>query len=190
MILDLIKNSRTHRHFDETKLKEEDILKILTAARFAPIARNNQNLRYAYTLDDDKCKEIFKNIVLGGGLKADEKPTLEERPRAIISILTDNNENNNQNSLFFNLGLASQNITLAANELGFSACIVMAFSKEVDKILNIPVNFSSKIIIALGKGTEEVEIVDVHSGENTAYYRKNGKHYVPKIVLDDLIISK
>lgn len=189
MVLDLIKKSRTHRHFEETFVEEKDILTILTAARYSSCGRNRQNLRYAYTNDDTKCIEIFKNIALGGALKAEEKPTLEERPRAAIAIATDDNIQEDASSLFFNMGIAAQNITLIANELGFSTCIIMAFNKkEISKIFSLPENFSVKVIVILGKGKENVEIVDITANEDTKYYRKNGKHYVPKIILDDLII--
>lgn len=191
MLLDLIKKSRTHRHFTEDSITKETVLKVLDAARYSSAGRNKQSLRYAYTIDDNKCKEIFKNISLGGALKQEEKPTIDERARAFIAIVSDDSIQEDISSLFFNMGLASQNIILMANDLGLNTCIVKAYNKkEIDRILNLPENYSSKILILLGKGKEEVKIVDIHSNENTNYYRKNSVHYVPKILLEDLVISK
>ncbi|MDY5306478.1 nitroreductase family protein [Fusobacterium gastrosuis] len=191
MVLDLIKKSRTHRHFLETSVDEKDILKILSAARYSASGKNKQILRYAFTTDDSKCKEIFKNIALGGALKANEKPTIEERPRAAIVIATDDGIPEDNSTLFFNIGIVSQNITLTANDLGFSTCTIMSYNKkEIDKILNLPENYSSKAVIILGIGKEDVEIVDIRAKDDSKYYRKEGKHFVPKIVLEDLIIGK
>lgn len=62
--------------------------------------------------------------------------------------------------------------------------------KEIDKILNLPENYSSKAVIILGIGKEDVEIVDIRAKDDSKYYRKEEKHFVPKIVLEDLIIGK
>ncbi|WP_022820004.1 nitroreductase family protein [Fusobacterium russii] len=191
MVFDLIKKSRTHRHFTDEPVTEETVLKILNAARYSSSAKNRQILRYAYTIDDEKCQQIFKNVSLGGALKKEEKPTIDERPRAFIAIVTDDCIQEDSSSLFFNMGIASQNIVLMANDSGLSSCIVMAYNKkEVDKILNLPENYSSKILILLGRGKEEVKVIDIHSNEDTKYYRENLTHCVPKIVLEDLIVSK
>lgn len=189
MVLDLIKKSRTHRHFTNETIKEETILEILKGARYSSSGKNRQSLRFTYTTDDYKCQQIFENIALGAALKPEEKPTIEERPRAFIAIAIDNSTKENISSLFFDMGIAAQNMTLVANDLGLSACIIMAFSKKIHEILNIPENFSIHVLIALGKGKEKVEIVDIHENEEKKYYRKDKVHYVPKIVLEDLIIK-
>lgn len=190
MVLNLIKKSRTHRHFSNEAIKEEIILEILKGARYSSAGKNSQILRYAYTVNDEKCQEIFKNIALGGALKAEEKPTIDERAHGVISIATDDTVTEDNSSLFFNMGIATQNMILVANDLGLSTCVIMAFNKkEIDRILNIPKNYSSKTVIVFGKGKEEIEIVDIHADEDSKYYRKNGKHYVPKIVLEELIIG-
>ena len=38
-------------------------------------------------------------------------------------------------------------------------------------------------------GAENIEIVDIKAGDDHNYYRENGVHCVPKVVLDDLIIK-
>lgn len=190
MILELMKKSRSHRNFYPDTVKEEDILKILSSARFSAFGKNYQNLRYAYTVDDEKCKELFKNIGLGGALKADEKPTVDERPRAVIALAADK-KNPDDSILFFNIGIVSQNMTLVANELGLNTCTIMSFSKkEVDRILNLPEDYTTKAVLILGKGKETVKIVDVSEKDDYKYYRKDGIHYVPKIKLEDLILNK
>lgn len=191
MILDLIKKARTYRHFEDTLISEKIILNLIEAARYSSAAKNQQVLRFAYTLDDDKCRKIFENVSLGGALKKDEKPTIDERARAVVAIISKEKESIDSNSLYFNLGIAAQNIILTANDNNLNSCIVMAFNKkEVENILEIPSSYSIKTLILLGKGKEKIEIIDAENSDETKYYRENSKHYVPKIKLEDLILNK
>ena len=81
-------------------------------------------------------------------------------------------------------------MTLVANDLGLDACMIMSFNKkELDRILNIPENYTTKAVLILGKGKEKVEVVDISENDDYKYYRKNNIHYVPKIKLDDLILK-
>ena len=45
------------------------------------------------------------------------------------------------------------------------------------------------LILALGKGIEKIELTEIGSDGDRAYYRKNGTHYVPKVRLEDLLIG-
>ena len=39
------------------------------------------------------------------------------------------------------------------------------------------------------QGREQIELVPIREGDSHKYYRKNGVHYVPKLVVDDLIFN-
>ena len=39
------------------------------------------------------------------------------------------------------------------------------------------------------KGIEKIELTEIGSDGDRAYYRKNGTHYVPKVRLEDLLIG-
>ena len=43
-------------------------------------------------------------------------------------------------------------------------------------------------VLAVGKGTDKIELVEVSKDADLRYYRKDGVHYVPKISLKDLIL--
>ena len=45
------------------------------------------------------------------------------------------------------------------------------------------------LVIAVGKSAEKIQIVDINAGDDHSYYREDGVHYVPKVVVDDLIIE-
>lgn len=191
MIIQNIKNTRSHRRFTEKTIKNEEILKILEGARFAASTKNAQFLRYSYTIDDEKCQKLFSAIALGGLLKNEDKATLEERPRAFILISTKKDIKFPDSRVYYDIGLASQNIILIAGELGYGACIVMSYNKKAfEEILELPENYDSKAVIILGESKDIVKLIDSKDEEDTKYFIENGVHHVPKLKLDELIIGK
>ena len=44
------------------------------------------------------------------------------------------------------------------------------------------------LVIAIGKGAENIFLKPVEAGESLAYYRKDGVHFVPKLKAEDLLI--
>ena len=44
------------------------------------------------------------------------------------------------------------------------------------------------LVIAIGKGTENIFLKPVDAGDSLTYYRKDGVHFVPKLKVEDLII--
>ena len=45
------------------------------------------------------------------------------------------------------------------------------------------------LILAIGKGIEKIELVEISENDDRRYFRKNGIHYVPKVRVEDLIIE-
>ena len=125
MIIDNIKHTRSHRRFTEKKINEEEILEMLEGARFSASTKNAQILRYSYTIDDEKCQKLFSAVSLGGLLKNQDKATFEERARGFILISAKKNITTPDSRLYFDVGIATQNIILIADELGYGACIVL-----------------------------------------------------------------
>ena len=150
MIIDNIKHTRSHRRFTEKSIKEEEILEMLEGARFSASTKNAQILRYSYTIDDEKCQKLFSAVSLGGLLKNEDKATLEERARGFILISAKKDITTPDSRLFFDVGIASQNIILIADELGYGTCIVMSYNKKAfEKILDLPEDYDSKAVIIL-----------------------------------------
>ena len=130
MIIDNIKHTRSHRRFTEKSIKEEEILEMLEGARFSASTKNAQILRYSYTIDDEKCQKLFSAVSLGGLLKNEDKATLEERARGFILISAKKDITTPDSRLFFDVGIASQNIILIADELGYGACMLCHITKK------------------------------------------------------------
>lgn len=188
-MIEKIKNTRSHRKFTDKKISKEEILKILEGARYSASAKNSQFLRYSYTVDDEKCKKLFSAVSLGGLLKPEDKPTLEERPRAYILISAKKDVNIPDFLQYFDVGIASQNIALLANELGYGACIVMSYNKNVFKeVLELPEDYETKAVIVLGEAKDIVKLTDSKDENDTKYFIENGTHYVPKLPLDKILL--
>ena len=78
-------------------------------------------------------------------------------------------------------------MALKAVEIGLNALIVRAFNHaEVKEALGLPLE--PVAVIAVGKGKDKIELVDVPAGFDLRYYRKDGIHYVPKISLKELLL--
>ena len=93
--------------------------------------------------------------------------------------------------LYFDIGIASQNIILIADELGYGACIVMSYNKKAfEEILDLPEDYDSKAVIILGEAKDIVKLIDSKDEEDTKYFVENGIHHVPKLKLGDLILGK
>jgi len=124
-------------------------------------------------------------------LKNEDKATLEERARGFILISAKKDNTTPDSRLFFDVGIASQNIILIADELGYGACIVMSYNKKAfEEILDLPEDYDSKAVIILGEAKDIVKLVDSKDEEDTKYFIENGIHHVPKLKLGDLILAK
>ena len=85
------------------------------------------------------------------------------------------------------IGIAAQSMLLKATEMGLGGICIGAFNPAaVTEAFALP--FAPQLVVAIGKPAEKIEIVPVRDGEPLKYYRENGIHYVPKIVVDDLIL--
>ncbi|MCY7007872.1 nitroreductase family protein [Fusobacterium simiae] len=190
MIIENIKNTRSHRRFTEKNIKKEEILKMLEGVKYSSSAKNSQVLRYSYTIDDNKCQKLFSAVALGGLLKNEDKATLEERPRGFILISTKKDIKLPEHLLYFDIGIASQNIALIANELGYATCFVMSYNKKTfEEVLELPEDYDSKAVIILGESKDIVNLIDSKDEEDTKYFIENGIHHVPKLSLNTLILN-
>lgn len=182
-------NNRSFRTFTDKKISKEDLNTMIENARYSASARNAQNIRYALISSDEICDEIFPLTAWAGAIEWN--PNKEEAPTAYIILCLPNDKNLNYNMNYFDMGLAAQNILLTANSLGYGGCILASFNKiKTKELLNLPENYNCEIMIALGEPNEKASIIDAKDG-NTKYHRdvENRHNYVPKILIQDLIIK-
>lgn len=183
----LMKKTRSKRSFHNEIISSEKIDQIINSARFAGSARNAQEVRYLSINSREILDEIFPHTRWAGAIEW--SPEISEGPSAYI-LLCSKKIVQNTDYLHFDMGLASQNILLKAKEQGYDSCILAAYNKEeINKIVELPEEYRSHYLIALGKGKEEVTIVPGIEGK-LSYYRIGKEHFVPKLPFEKLIIKK
>lgn len=190
MLKEILLKNRSYRRFDESFEITSDVLReLVELARLTPSSVNWQPLRYALVNDREINAKIFENLAWAGLLKDWNGPSEGERPSAYIVILTDTTVAKNMKT---DVGIIAQSMMLGAAENGLGGCMIGSVNREsVSEILNIDKErYSIDLVLALGKPSETVEIVDIPESGSTNYYRdENGVHYVPKRSVEELIIN-
>jgi len=181
----LLKN-RSHRGYDPSFVVRADQLqRIIEVNRMIPSARNLQALRFRPVLRDEAHK-VLPHIRLGGALPHLHLPYAGTEPEAFIVVCSAVEPDH---YVWIDLGISAQSMLLQAVEIGLNGIMIGAFDKEaVRQALDLPT--TPILVIALGRGIEQIELVDIRADEPRAYYRdEQGVHYVPKVCLEDLILK-
>lgn len=153
-VFEAIKGRRSIRAFEEQPISEEEISKLIDAARWAPSAGNIQPWEFV----------IVRNQKIKHGLAtaALDQTFIEEAPVVIVICANQMLSARGYGSRGVNLyclqdtAAATQNLLLAAHALGLATCWVGAFEEEeARKILNIPRGVRPVAIIPVGHSAEK-----------------------------------
>ena len=182
----LVKMNRSYRGYDKSFVVKRAMLeRIVAATTKAPSAKNKQVLRYRLVTKGEEADFVLQNIKLGGMLPELHLPYAGTEPEAFIIICSTVPEDK---FVDIDLGIAMQTMLLKATDMGLNGIIIGAYNKaKITERFSLP--YEPLAIVAIGKAGEKIELVDVNVGENLAYYRKEGVHYVPKIKAEQLIIK-
>ena len=180
----LLKN-RSHRGYDARFIVREDQLRsIIEVNARIPSARNQQVLRFRPVLADEAPK-VLEHIRLGGALPELRLPHPGTEPNAFIIVCSTVEESR---YVDIDLGISAQSMLLRATEMGLNGICIGAFDKEaIRQAFGLP--FEPLLILAIGRGIEKIELVDIGAHENHAYYRRGDTHFVPKVRVEELIIG-
>ncbi len=138
-ILDMIKKRRSIRSYKKKKLPKRTVDKLLEAAKYAPTAKNLQQLEYKVITNRDLIRKASKRII---AIFKKKNPSMKLSARASISIFYEaplliiitGPEDNRWT--YSDAALATQNIMLEAASLGLGTCFIgMARFIEEDKKL-------------------------------------------------------
>ena len=175
---------RSIRRFQQKPINIELLRKFVNAARVAPSAANLQPLEYFIVTEEDSCSKIFETIGWAGYIKPTWKPNKNERPTAYIVILI---KDINNKYYLRDVGLASENIVLAAEEQQIGSCILCKIDKnKIQEILKIPDILHVDSVIALGYKAEQVVVENLK--DSVEYWRDENKVlHVPKRKLEDIL---
>jgi nitroreductase len=153
-VFEAIKSRRSVRAFSEERVSDEDLWKLLDAARMAPSAGNIQPWSFV----------VVRTSQIKGRLAeaALNQHFIEEAPVVVVACADEERSKQSYGSRGEQLyciqdtAAAVQNILLAAVALGLGACWVGAFHEnEVRDALNIPAGLRPVAIIPVGWPNEQ-----------------------------------
>lgn len=181
----LLKKNRSYRGYDRnTRVSLEQLKKIVAVNPLLPSGRNQQALRFKLVTHDTGAEKVLANIKLGGALPELHLPFEGTEPEAFIIVCSTVAENK---IVDIDLGISAQSMLLKAVEMGLNGIIIAAFNKEhIRQVFDLP--YEPLLILAIGKGAENIRLVEINETESHNYYRQDGIHFVPKVKLDQLIL--
>jgi len=153
-VFEAIKTRRSIRAFTQEEISEEEVERILDAARQAPSAGNIQPWIFVVVRRSDMKRRLSKAAL--------NQFFIEEAPVVIVVCADQERSGRGYGSRGVNLyciqdtAAATQNILLAAHALGLGACWVGAFDEEeVRLILRAPRKVRPVAIIPIGHPAEK-----------------------------------
>jgi len=136
-IFEAIRTRRSVRSFRAEAIPDQDVAKILEAARWAPSAGNRQPWTFIY-IKDPQILRMIRNCSPG---------FYGDAPAAVVIGIDKKDEMRGVLDSCF----AAQNILLAANALGIGSCPIVSFNSEaIRKILNAPESWVPVLVVSLG----------------------------------------
>ena len=178
--------NRSHRGYDQRRVVSiEELRRIVSVNTRIPSARNQQCLRFRMVTAEE-AHLILPHIKLGGALPQLHLPIEDTEPQAFIIICSTIEENK---WVDIDLGISAQSMLLKATEMSLNGICIGAFNVQaITAAFDLP--YPPLLILAIGKGAEQIQLTEISAEDSHTYYRKEGIHYVPKVKLDDLIIDK
>lgn len=183
-VSEAIRKRRSIRRFTDQRIPYEQLKKLVDAARLAPTGANKQPLEYLIVDDPGLERQIFQHTQWAGYL--DWTPSTEERPRAYIVLLVD--EDSQDEWIQWDAGLAAENICLQAVTMGLGTCILGAIDRDAIKaIVDIPADVQILAAIGIGVPAHQSHVEESKGGMIEYWMDTDGDLHVPKKKLDDII---
>ena len=182
----LLRKNRSYRGYDPSfEVREDQLRRIVAVNTLIPSARNSQALRFRLVTRREAHK-VLPHIRLGGALPHLHLPYPGTQPEAFIVVMSAIEPDH---YIYIDLGISAQSMLLQATEIGLNGIMIGACDKErLQEELQLP--YRPLLVIALGRGNEQIRLVEIGAEESHSYYRDEaGVHYVPKVQLEDLIIG-
>ncbi len=186
---ELVRNCRSYRRFDENHaVSLETLRELVDYGRLAASGNNRQPLKYMLSAGTERNETVFAHLKWAASLKDWGGPQPGERPTGYIIVLGDKQVSQ---SFGCDHGIASQNILLAATELGLGGCMLGAVNRDgLRSDFAIPDRYEILLVLAIGRPAETVVIDEAPPGSSVTYWRDaDGVHHVPKRGLDEVIVG-
>lgn len=181
----LMEKNRSYRGYDKNYVVKKEMLeRIVNVNTKIASAKNQQVLRFRLVTKGEDADFILENIKLGGMLPELHLPFPGTEPESFIIVCSTVPETK---FVDIDLGISLQSMSLKATEMGLNGIVICAFNKaKITEHFDLP--FEPLAILAIGKGSEEIKLVKTGKDASRAYYREDGVHYVPKVILQDIMI--
>ena len=189
MFLDLVKATRSFRNFDSNcRLSDEIMQELIELCRYTPSTANSQSIKFAYACSESACEKVFPLLGWAGYIKENKPPYDGNVPAGYILVCYDTDISP---EIEIDAGICAQTIVLGAMDKGIGACMIGSFDKQkMSELFKLPANIKPRLMIALGKPKETVEIVDIKDGDVKYYRDGKEKHFVPKRTVSELTLPK
>lgn len=155
-VIEAIKTRRSVRHYQATPVDEETLKLVLEAARWAPSWANTQCWRFV-VVRDPNIKSQLADILRPTNPAMD---AIRNAPVVIVACTEMEKSgymegepypHNKLDWCLFDLGLAVENLLLAAHSFGLGTVPVGSFdAKRAAEILGIPAGFRAVLMTPLG----------------------------------------
>ena len=149
-VFEAIKGRRSIRQFTDEPIGKDVLEKLLDAARWAPSGGNEQRWRFV-VITSASTKELVRKFA----------PGIFAMPAAFIVICVEKAPDANpwkETIYVADCAIASQNIMLAAYEMGIGSCVAVSYAKvAVKEILNLPDDVEPLLVVTLGYPAEAPE---------------------------------
>ena len=143
-VFEIIKKRRSIRSYKPEPVKEEDLLKMLEAARLAPSAGNRQPWYFVVVKDPDTKRRIAE---------AAARQMFIADAGAIVVAVSDPGASPRWHEK--DVMIAMEHLILEATELGYGTCWIGAFDeKRVKEILGIPEQYRVIALTPIGVPAE------------------------------------
>jgi len=149
-VLEAIKSRRSIRQFTDKPIGKQTLENLLDAARWAPSGGNLQKWRFVVVTSASQ-KALVKQFA----------PGIFAMPAAFIVVCAEIEPDANdwKKKLYLaDCSIASQNIMLAAHEMGVGTCVALSYAKSaISEILELPNNIEPMLVVTLGYPAEAPE---------------------------------
>ena len=145
------------RDFNDKKVTDEEIEKIIELARFCPSACNSQPWQLLYTTEKEKLEKITSC------LQDNNHNLFLNKVKGYIALIEQNAELKASVSTRFSkthfvkydIGEMTAYITLIAKSMGIDSCIIGWINENINNVLELKEDTKCNLIIALGYSDAE-----------------------------------
>jgi len=173
-VFEAIRNRRSVRAFTNEGVSEEEVKRLIEAARWAPSAGNIQPWEFIIVRD----AKIKRRLVMA----ALDQTFIEEAPVVIVVCADERQSSMGYGSRGLTLyclqdtAATIQNILLTAHALGLATCWIGAFyEEEARKALRIPLGMRPVAIIPVGHPAEKPTAPPKRSIREITHYETFGR---------------